>query len=732
MKFSAVHKLASYLMVVSAFLALALSGELPLFAALLGGAGILGSWFWEAPRVRPERWTVWWNALAVAAFGWTILAALSGGDWLIAGTDFVVFLLVAKLFNRRSSRDYLWVYVLTFVMLVAGTALNADFSYALCFLGYVVFATWALILFHLRREMEDNFLLKHSNDSSSERVEVERILSSRRIVGFPFLAATSAVSLGIFFLSAALFLLFPRIGLGFFFQRGHNRMTFAGFSDGVSLGGHGVIRSDPTVVMRVQVSDPDFGGAMAPELHWRAVAFDRYSVDRDSRGHWERSPRSFGTDARTSVTPTRTRVSLSGARKFGDLSRALRQEIFLEPLDTSALFAASRPLAFDLEHVPINAAGNVGRFGQNDEVRYTHFAGLRYVAYSDPTPPSPATLAAAGDADRRAYAAYLQIPPEITPRVRELAERITAGRKGPYAKAEAVLLYLKGSYRYTNVMQSPGLREPLDDFLFERRAGHCEYFSSAMAILLRVVGVPTRNVDGFLGGEWNEYGRYIAVRGGDAHSWVEVWFDGVGWVTYDPTPSSIDVALARGGGGALDRLRRMLDTLRLQWFKWVMEYDLSRQLGLMKALGGLLGIGEDGLDTKALGRFVKAHRTAIGLTLVGIVAAVAAPIAWRRRRRKLAETPAFARRPDHPLVTLYARVGRALAHRGFARPDSQTPREHARALAEKGAPGAEDFAELTEAYYTVRYAPPPVAAAVDLAAARALAARVRQALRAAQ
>src|SRR5262249_18296136 len=109
MRFSAVHKLASYLMVASAYLALALSGELPLFAALLGGLGIVLWWFWEAPRVRPERWTVWWTSLAVAAFGWTLLAALSGGDWLIAGTDFVVFLLVAKLFNRRTSRDYLWV-----------------------------------------------------------------------------------------------------------------------------------------------------------------------------------------------------------------------------------------------------------------------------------------------------------------------------------------------------------------------------------------------------------------------------------------------------------------------------------------------------------------------------------------------------------------------------------------------------------------------------------------------
>ena len=260
MRFSAVHKLASYLMAVSAFLALALSGEIPPAAILLGAVGIVVSWFWEPPRVRPERWTVVWNALAVGAFGYTLLSAVSGGEWVVAGSDFLVFLVVAKLFTRRSSRDYQWIYVLTFLMLVAGTTLNAEITYALCFLGYVVFATWALILFHLRREMEDNFLLKHSDDSSSERVEVERILSSRRIVGGPFLAATSSVSLGIFVLSSFLFFLFPRVGFGFFFSRGKNHMIFAGFSDSVTLGGHGLIRTDPTVVMRVKLDDPRYHG----------------------------------------------------------------------------------------------------------------------------------------------------------------------------------------------------------------------------------------------------------------------------------------------------------------------------------------------------------------------------------------------------------------------------------------------------------------------------------------
>jgi len=115
-------------------------------------------------------------------------------------------------------------------------------------------------------------------------------------------------------------------------------------------------------------------------------------------------------------------------------------------------------------------------------------------------------------------------------------------------------------------MESPGDVEPIHFFLFSRKRGHCEYFSSAMAIMLREVGVPTRNVNGFLGGEWNEYNDYIAVRAGDAHSWVEVYVRGVGWVTFDPTPSASIDRLGRGGSGVSDRRRRQMDSLRFQWF----------------------------------------------------------------------------------------------------------------------------------------------------------------------
>jgi hypothetical protein len=141
------------------------------------------------------------------------------------------------------------------------------------------------------------------------------------------------------------------------------------------------------------------------------------------------------------------------------------------------------------------------------------------------------------------------------------------------------------------VLADPGRQEPVDFFLFDRKKGHCEYFASAFAVLARAVDIPTRQVNGFLGGEWNEYQGYVAVRAGDAHSWDEVYFPGAGWVTFDPTPPGDIDALGRGGAGWTERLGRFVDTLRFQWNKWVIEYDLASQLALFKQVGGALQDG---------------------------------------------------------------------------------------------------------------------------------------------
>ena len=185
----------------------------------------------------------------------------------------------------------------------------------------------------------------------------------------------------------------------------------------------------------------------------------------------------------------------------------------------------------------------------------------------------------------RYAAVYLQLPEEITPETIALAHRLTDGLPNNYDKAVAIERWLETNLTYTLELREPGKIEPVHFFLFDRKKGHCEYFSSAFVVLARAAGIPARQVNGFLGGEWNEYQGYVAVRAGDAHSWAEVFFPGKGWVTFDATPSAPGGELGRGGSGWRAKLARFIDTLRFQWSKWVIEYDLVAQLSLFKDIG---------------------------------------------------------------------------------------------------------------------------------------------------
>ncbi len=718
MRFVFAHKLTTYLTVFCSFMALIVSGSMrPIVVALVVLAGVV-SWMWEEPRVKLERYATAWAIASLGVLAITLLRIFLGGEFLIVGVEYLLFLLVAKLFNRRKCRDYLHVYVLTFLMLVAGTVLNAELSYGLFFFAYVISITWALILFHLRREMEENLLLKHSEARDPEPVQVGRILNSRRIVGKHFFAGTSAVSIAVFLSATLLFLAIPRIGIGMLSQKRRAGVSMAGFSDSVTLGGHGTIKSDNTVVMRIQMvdivenADGDnvadrvanernrrFRGPDAPALHWRGVAFDEY---RD--GGWGRS-RFAPKTLRQATSPDRTTVRhhmlytkpKTSRRKLDVmLGMAVKQEIYLEPMGTDVLFGASMPTAFEVESLP--GKPRALHSARNDEMRIAHSSGMKYEVYSQVDLPNPDELRRAPRDMPNAYHVYLQLPGEIPQRVRELARDITRDAETDYDRAVAIRDWLRSNLGYTLEMRDPGDQEPIDFFLFDRRQGHCEYFASAMAILLRTLGVPTRHVNGFLGGEWNEYDEYLAVRARDAHSWVEVYFHGIGWVTFDPTPSvSVEESIDDDSMGG--RLRRYFDTLRFQWFRWVIEYDVYRQLSLLSGMGDSVSTGTSSI--KSVYREARAWISAHWRSIVGVIVAVSGVglvVVLLVSRRG-----SFRYRSRDPLLQLYEQVERQLAQRGYMRTIDTTPREYADTLTRRDAPGAAAFVRLTEIYYARRY-----------------------------
>jgi hypothetical protein len=728
MRFAAAHKTSTYLMVGFAFAAMVAGGGMSPLITLGGLIGLIASWWWEPPLIRIEKWGLVWTAMSIAALIYSVATAVVTLDFIGVGAQLLVWLTVAKAFNRRAARDWQALYLLAFLMLVAGSVLNPDLTYGLCFLGFVISATWAVTLFHLRREMEDNLLVKHAADRASERVEVRRILDSRRIVGGRFFAGTGALSFGVFLGATLVFLALPRVGIGFF-VKSRGGLTLAGFSDGVKLGGHGVIKHNPTVVMRVEI-DPRYGSRAAPEIHWRGVAFDRY---RD--GQWSRSREAPVTRQTLEQRQARDRrVLLWTGRplpvpEIDRLAAGLvRQEIWLDPLDSDVLFGAGAPRIVEYPHTVRRRRPIAER---NDEIRLEHGGTVHYTVYSELSPPPADQLRAARGELPRGFEVYLQLPPEITPRTRELAARITAGAGNRFDKATAIRRWLTSNLTYTLELADPGRQEAVDFFLFDRKAGHCEYFASAFAILARAAGIPTRQVNGFLGGEWNEYQSYVAVRAGDAHSWAEVFFPGAGdggggaWVTFDPTPPSDRDRLGRGGSGWAARLGRLIDTLRFQWAKWVIEYDLASQLELFEGLGGALKAGAAAVKEAAVAAKDRAvERWWLGAPLAGGIAL----LVWRRRRRRTGELRPSARRgrARSPIAESYDRAAKALAKAGLARAPALTPRELAAGMRARGDPGAAAFGELVELYYAAEWGARRDEAAEEQA--RELADEVRAAL----
>ncbi|MCX8067066.1 MAG: DUF3488 and transglutaminase-like domain-containing protein [Anaerolineae bacterium] len=179
-------------------------------------------------------------------------------------------------------------------------------------------------------------------------------------------------------------------------------------------------------------------------------------------------------------------------------------------------------------------------------------AGETYRAGSLLTAATAAQLRAAGT-DYPAWVTerYLQLPSDITPRTRALAQEIARGKETPYDIAVAITEYLRYNIRYSpRVPEPPRGRELVDWFLFDHRRGFCTYYATAEVVLLRSLGIPARLAVGFARGEWDlQTGAYL-VRERDAHAWPEVYFPGVGWVEFEPT--AIQPEIIRPSGESLE------------------------------------------------------------------------------------------------------------------------------------------------------------------------------------
>jgi transglutaminase-like putative cysteine protease len=528
-----------------------------------------------------------------------------------------------------------------------------------------------------------------------------------------------------------------------------------GFSENVSLQEVGRLRQSDAIAMRVRFTAEDI--VDGPAIKPRRILMRGLSLPFYEEGQWFSygSPRTLAAEESRYRVP-RSRLDFTG---FGTYlltnvsaeKRLIRQRVYLEANTSDRLFALYRPYSL----VGSNRFGHVIQpVSHHLRIARDMEAGESYEVVSMVPEFTGDQLRAAGTPDgsrRRPYFWY--IPEDIRPAIEETAreiERIYQDADTDYDRVLAVQSYLldQERFQYTYALPEFGTLDPIAAFLRTTRVGSCEQFSTAMALLLRAWRIPTRLAIGYKDGEPDpENGTYI-FRDKHAHAWVEVYFTGLGWVEFDPTPGAETVE--EGPVGLFTRLRRVAEGVkgaivssyratRAFWGGRVLGYSRNQQERLLQGLSRAAG----SLAQQASGIFrgiwpgmpdvgvLEVALLVVGLTFTGLGLYLLARwlqthLAWVRPG------------PDHDkTIGFYREFLRILRRKGVSRPPQMTPREFvflaSAALATSNEDGRELAAALravTDLYYRVRFgqhvaSPQEIAAVRDALRSLSRAARAR-------
>ncbi|MBM4040718.1 MAG: DUF3488 domain-containing protein [Planctomycetes bacterium] len=655
-----------------------------LFAAYVALAAVRPTW-----RLRRGLAT---TAALVAAAGF--VAEVAGADaFLVPAGHFLLISQLIFLSQERTCRNYALITLVSVVHITLAGVLSVDLFFGVCFLIYLPAGVATLLLLNLRAELE-----RHGGKEDSLLLRARlraRLLGAITLVAVAELAFTVAV-----------FLYFPRFGIQLFqLQPVQKGPALTGFGDRIRFGDLGRILNNAEPVMAVRLlQDGKPIEATAFPLRWRATAHDTYENRAWSTKNYikDAEPRSFdparGGECR--LLPHYLRFP----------GTDVTQEVTLEPIDTRMLFSLHRLFTLktatpNLDQIFWHAQSYTASSPRPSTVSIRYIATSRVPAWPASQLRRPVTRQYGYIEVQRA----LQLPASITPRVRALAEQITAGIPPGawYDRARAVEAHLKGRYDYSLVTWEPreGV-DPVEDFLFEHRRGHCEHFASAMALLLRTLDIPARVATGFSGGEWNDYGQFYTVRQRNAHAWVEVYIPAIrDWEAFDPTP--LGEAMPTPPTGWLAALDSRLAHLRLLWNSYVVNYSSQEQLDLRDAAIRLLARISDAIPALGSRLFGIEGGWGSGGGLAGLAVLLALCVAtgllirWlvRLQRRRGASQSA----PGRPTVAFYRRMEAILRRRGFRRGAAVTPREFAAAVIAEGGAAFAPATLIADAFGRVRY-----------------------------
>jgi transglutaminase-like putative cysteine protease len=385
----------------------------------------------------------------------------------------------------------------------------------------------------------------------------------------------------------------------------------------------------------------------------------------------------------------------------------IHYRVLMEPIGTNVFFLApwARSVSGDYRAMAADSGGAVYDFDVQRAIS-------RYEADSDVATPSAPELRTAGqNYPEEVAGVYLRLP-TMDQRVSQLAEQVTGSARNNFDKAEALENHLRTHYGYTLQLPRTAVKDPIANFLFERKQGHCEYFASSMAVMLRTLGIPSRVVNGFRSDEFNDLTGNYVVRAKDAHSWVEAYFPDYGWETFDPTPAG-----NAGTPQGWSRVGLYVDAMASFWRDWVVSYDSSHQYVLSQVAVSRTRTLWEGARAWARNHYESMLKWArrgqdrvehspgrwavlgLGIALILLMLGNVGRILRVLHERWLRVHP--ERSPEQAAAMWYGRMARALARRGMKKPAAQTPQEFVRKIGDTRLRAP--VARFTDVYESARF-----------------------------
>jgi transglutaminase-like putative cysteine protease len=590
------------------------------------------------------------------------------GVLLVATLHLMFLLAILKLVTASSDRDYAYLKTIAALELLVAAVMPASFGFFVYLTLFLLFTIATFAAGEVRRAAR----------TSTAPVRMGFRAFGRRLGLLSFVLCG-----GILTLTAGMFFVLPRTARAAISRFGPGRYHLPGFTSEITLGEIGEIKLSNRAVMHVRA----YGDESLTGLRWRGAALSQFDGTR-----W------FAPSAPDVPVRVDHGMAILGRALRNRPGRTLAYRVQLDEIAADTLFFAGTPetININLQELRVSRGGSFRVPRLPNGIAYSVYGFIEDEAAS----PSRAAPPLAESVRRET----LRLP-DLDPRIPALAREMAAGAESDGERARLIEQKLRRDYVYTLELPRAPVSDPLANFLFVRRKGHCEYFASAMAVMLRTLGIPSRVVTGFQSGVFNPITHSQLIRASDAHSWVEAWIPVDGWTTFDPTPADSRAFTA----GVAQRISMYFDAADQFWQEWVLSYDLQRQFTLaarMQESGRSMHLPWiPGADTwRSLSAVFRSGGARLAMVLVAIVILAvffwpALKGLWRRRASVRRAQRGEGQASDATL--LYQRMLAILDRRGIRKPSWQTPAEFARVI-----PVSETsllVEDLTSAYNEFRF-----------------------------